>query len=227
MASDPPVKFEPKPDAPAAGPQGLPSPPAAGTEPAFEPGSPLAETTLEYWSGMAEEDREKCHTLIETYYQNLLEQFLEGANGAVKDYTRYGRRGKQWRTALIVLMGLLAVLNILATSWPTQWDPTKTHREYISFAAAIYASLLAMLANLESFFNYTDKKTSTRESRELYLDAFREFEMLRLVHVYPFGLDAQACFNFSRLYRRLVVKDLELRRKILQLTEAQAGPKKV
>jgi len=226
MATEPPVKPDPAATPASTGGQELPSASSASTEPAFEPGSPLAETTLEYWSSMAEEDREKCHALIETYYQNLLEHFLENANGAVKDYTRYGRRGKQWRTLLIVLMGLLAVLNILATSWPAQWDPTKAHREYISFAAAIYASLLAMLANLESFFNFTDKKTSTRESRELYLDAFREFEMLRLVHVYPFGLEAQACFNFSRLYRRLVVKDLELRRKILQLTETQAGPKK-
>ena len=183
----------------------------------------MAETTLEYWTSMDPDYREQCHKVIETYYQNLLEHFLKNANDAVEDHVRYGRMGRQWRTALIVLMGVLAVLNILATSWPERWDFTGDDRAYISFIAAIYASLLAMLANLESFFNFSDKKTSTRESRELYLDAFREFEMLRLVHVYPFGLEAQACFNFSRLYRRLVVKDLELRRKILQLSETRAS----
>nr|WP_316640145.1 hypothetical protein [uncultured Roseateles sp.] len=217
MATVPPSKPDPATDRPAAGTE-------AGGSAAFEPGSPLAETTLEYWAELDADYRQKCYEVIEAYYQNLLEHFLDNANGAVKDYTRYGRLGRRWRTALILLMGLLAVLNILATSWPDKWHFTTDDRGYISFAAAIYASLLAMLANLESFFNFSDKKTSTRESRELYLDAFREFEMLRLVHVYPFGFEAQACFNFSRLYRRLVVKDLELRRKILQLTETRASP---
>jgi len=46
----------------------------------------------------------------------------------------------------------------------------------------------------------------TRESRELYLDAFRQFEMLRLNNVFPFGYSAVACYNFQALYRRLVLR---------------------
>jgi hypothetical protein len=87
----------------------------------------------------------------------------------------------------------------------------------------VYAVILALLTNIESFYNYADKKISTRESRELYLDAYREFEMLRLTHVHPYGYSAQGCFNFNELYRRLVTKDVELRRKIMQLSTTRPG----
>lgn len=83
--------------------------------------------------------------------------------------------------------------------------------------------LLALATNIESFHNYADKKLSARDSRELFLDAYREFDMLRLTYVYPFKTTPQACANLNALYRRLVVKDAELRRKLKQLTTT-GGP---
>jgi hypothetical protein len=212
----------PKPDGEqkaSASPKGPPSP---------EPEFTLAETTLEYWSSLDEVHRIAYYNSMDEYFHNLLEDFRANANEAVRGYARFGNLSKNWRLALIVLTGGLALLNVLATSWPPKWPYGDDARVAFSFVAAIYAVILALLSNVESFFNFYDKKTSTRESRELYLDAFREFEMLRLAHVYPYGYDAQACLNFSRLYRRLVIKDLELRRKIMQLSETlPGGPAKV
>jgi hypothetical protein len=174
--------------------------------------------SLEYWASLDDESREQCYDQLATYYGGLLEEFRVSANQSVAQYLGFSRLGQRWRLWLIVLTGLLALLNVLATSWPDALDG-KDVRGYISFAAAIYAVLLALGTNLESYSNFADKKLGARDSRELYLDAYREFEMLRLTHVYPFGYSPQGCFNFHLLYRQLVEKDVELRRKLKQLSE--------
>jgi len=186
---------------------------------------PLQDATLAYWADLNEAERIKCYEAIERYFHNLLEDFRTNANEAVRSYSLYGALSKFWRVLLISLTGGLALLNVLATSWPADWNSVT--KGTFSFFAAIYAVILALLTNVESFYNFADKKTSTRESRELYLDAYREFEMLRLTYVYPHGYDAHACFNFNELYRRLVLKDLELRRKIMNLSTTRTGEGKV
>lgn len=163
--------------------------------------------------------------MTELYFHNLLEDFRTNANDAVNSYSFYGSLSKNWRVSLICATGGLALLNVLATSWPDTW--TYASKTTFSFVAAIFAVMLALLTNIESFYNFTDKKTSTRESRELYLDAYREFEMLRLTYVYPYGYGPQACLNFNGIYRRLVVKDLELRRKIMIISTTRTGEGKV
>lgn len=184
-------------------------------------GPMLPDAPLEYWSGLADEERVACYNVTERYFHGLLEDFRRSANEAVRDYHRYRILGTSWRVLLIVLTGGLALVNVLATSWPI--GLMGFHKDVFSFSAAVYAVILALLTNVESFYNFADRKSGTRESRELYLDAYREFEGLRLTHVYPYGYSAQACFNFNVLYQRLVMKDLELRRKIMHLSEAHPG----
>jgi hypothetical protein len=184
-------------------------------------GPPLREATLEYWQTLAEDERKACHEVIDLYYHNLLEDFRRNANDAVQSYATYETRNKQWRLTMICLTGGLALINVAATSFPGTRGPAV--RVILSFAAAIYAVILALFTNIESYLHYNDRKTTTRESRELYLDAYREFEMLRLRYVYPYGYDAHACYNFNALYQRLVAKDLELRRKIMQVSTTRTG----
>ena len=84
--------------------------------------------------------------------------------------------------------GGLAILNVIvAFRRPQPNDPLKeiSWNQGLSLAAAVYAGLLALLTNVESFLNYADKKASSRESRELFLDAYRNFKMLWLVRVFP------------------------------------------
>jgi hypothetical protein len=217
------------PAAPVGAPGGQPGDPArAGPTPDEEAQAAEAASmarlasmpgaSIDYWTALDDDSRELCYNQLTLFYDDLLEEFRTSANQSVAQYLGYSRLGQRWRLSLIVLTGLLALLNVLATSWPDTLDG-KDVRAYISFAAAIYAVLLALATNLESYSNYADKKLGARDSRELYLDAYREFEMLRLTHVYPFGYSAQGCFNFHALYRQLVEKDVELRRKLKQLSE--------
>ncbi len=182
----------------------------------------IPDASLEYWISLNDESREEALGLIDDYYDTLLEEFVASANAFVDEYKGHAKLSRRWRFWLIVLTGGLALLNVLATSWPDS-TPDRYIRADISFAAAVYAVLLALATNVESFHNYADKQLSARDSRELFLDAYREFDMLRLTYVYPFKTTPQACFNLNALYRRLVAKDAELRRKLKQLTTT-GGP---
>ena len=182
----------------------------------------IPDASLEYWTTLGDDAREEALGLIDDYYDTLLDEFVASANAFVDEYKGHSKLARRWRFWLIVLTGGLALLNVLATSWPDA-TPTRYIRADISFAAAVYAVLLALATNIESFHNYADKKLSARDSRELFLDAYREFDMLRLTYVYPFKTTPQACFNLNALYRRLVAKDAELRRKLKQLTTT-SGP---
>lgn len=179
--------------------------------------SPIPDASLEYWAGQDDTTREQVCQQVDEYYETLLDEFRVSANQFVEQYKGDSKNGRRWRFWLIVLTGGLALLNVLASSWPDGPSSAQV-RTYMTFAAAVYAVLLALATNIESFHNYADRKLSARESRELFLDAYREFEMLRLTYVYPFGYSPQGCFNLHALYRRLVAKDAELRRKLKQLT---------
>jgi hypothetical protein len=179
--------------------------------------APIPDASLDYWATLDDGAREQACGLIDEYYETLLEEFRVSANEFVTQYRDNSDLGRRWRFWLIVLTGGLALLNVLASSWP-DGPYSEDIRRYMTFAAAVYAVLLALGTNIESFHNYADKKLSARESRELFLDAYREFGMLRLAYVYPFGTSPQGCFNLHALYKRLVAKDAELRRKLKQLT---------
>lgn len=177
----------------------------------------IPDASLEYWAGQDDDARANACQQLDEYYETLLEEFRVGANVFVSQYNDNSDLGRRWRFWLILSTGGLALVNVLASSWPDGWNGGQV-RGVMTFGAAVYAVLLALATNMESFHNYADKKLNARESRELFLDAYREFEMLRLTHVNPFGSTPQGCFNLHALYRRLVAKDVELRRKLKQLT---------
>lgn len=68
-----------------------------------------------------------------------------------------------------------------------------------------------MIANLESLLKNSDKAKDSREIREKFLDAYREYTMLWQVHVFAHGQHHTACINASALYGMSVDKDKELR----------------
>ena len=185
-------------------------------------GGPMEEVPLEFWSSLSLDERVAYWNTTDQYFHALLEDFRTYANDAVNEYTTLGGRYARWRIWLIIATGGLAVCNVLATSGAS----AEGFHKVMSGVAAVYAVLLALLTNIESFLNLGDKRTSIREARELYLDAYREFETLRLTYVYPYGYTAIACRNFSDLYRRLVARDAELRRKIMQRATTRNLPSK-
>lgn len=203
-------------------PQQAPAATPASSAPAAGAAAPLPEVSLEYWASLDEDSRIHCYDQLRDFFDSQLEEFRISANQAVEEYRGFSRLAQDWRLVLVVLTSFLALLNVLASGWPEKLGDGPAVRAGLSFAAAIYAVLLALVTNLDSFLNYSEKKQTARESRELFLDAYREFEMLRLTYVYPFGYTPQGCVNFHELYRRLVAKDVELRRKHKQLSATGA-----
>ena len=91
----------------------------------------------------------------------------------------------------------------------------------MGISAAIYAAILTLFSNLENFNNFLERSQAFRESREIYLTAYREFERRWHVYVRPFGDGAEACVNATVLYREVVERDESLRSKFKEITETK------
>lgn len=165
------------------------------------------------WSAAKPDVRAEYVAQIMTSYTAILVSFLEEANRQAAFANQAQRSYQRWRACLIILAGLLALLNLVATQ---DWIV----RDAFVFAAAGFAVVLAILTNLESFYNYSDRAQIYRESRELFLDAYREFDMLWNTHVLPYHGLPESCLNAAVLYRRITTKDEDLRRKLKKLTTA-------
>jgi len=201
---------------------------------AGEPSHPfrvgLADVPLEYWKGLDKEQVTYCYHKLQTYFGTLLEELRAQSNDAVAAYDQCVRRHHQWRLTIIVATALLAIINMTAAG--TTLTFTLGSREYSLAAfctvlAAYYAVMLTLLSNLESYLGYPERKASARETRELYLDAYRTFEAHRLTYILPYSITPQACHNYNILYVQLLAKELELRRKVLQrgTTQRSGGNK--
>jgi hypothetical protein len=187
----------------------------------------LIEATLEELSSYPDDAIENVFTQLDIKYKAVLKEFLDSANSFVDDHRRFKLKQNCWRVSLILLTGGLAILNILAAR---KWDGATLFGASLSWAdavlpglAAVYAAFLAIFTNIESYFNYADQKATSRLSRELFLDAYREYDAHWHTYVRPFGLRAQACYNAIILLRRVVTKDAEIRRKVKDVVERPNG----
>jgi hypothetical protein len=187
----------------------------------------LLEASVEFWETVSDEDRSQFYDEIESFYRAILEEYRNGANAAAGEFKKIQRKNSKTRLILISLTGGLAVLNVLAAyKWPDVANANGISTNGIlSLSAAIYASILAILANVESFLNYSDQKAGARETREIYLDNLRNLEALWLLKVDPFVHSPQGCYNAASAYRQLIGRDAELRRKIMSLTTIEPREK--
>jgi hypothetical protein len=204
-------------------------PPEGGEPPQEASLMGLVEPTLEELSRYPADAIKNVFTQLDIKYKAILDEFLNTANAFVDDYTKFKIRHSRWRVSLILITGGLAVLNILAAR---KWDGATVFGASLGWAndvlpglAAIYASVLAIFTNVESYFNYADAKSNARLSRELFLDAYREYDTLWHTYVRPFGIRAPACYNAIILLRRLVAKDVEVRRKTKEVIERTTSAK--
>jgi hypothetical protein len=194
-----------------------------------EVGSSLAEPTLTFWeSELISEDAriDYLSNQLDPPYKAILADFFGSANMCVDRFYRLQRRHEQWRWGIIVGTGLVAIVNALAALVAAEKTQSfilgLTVTVLASGGAAVLAAMLAILANLENFGNFLERGQSYREARELYVDAGREFERLWQTHVVAFWPRAEACVNARELYRRICVRDSELRRKVKELTQVKS-----
>jgi hypothetical protein len=164
---------------------------------------------------------------VEAVYLSVLDEFFEESNSCVNVVQTSSRSHGRWRHLLIILTGGLAILNLLAAyKWSADAGVSGFLAAHLSLFAAIYAGTLAVVTNLESYHNFLGRAQAHRESREIFLDSYREFEMLWHIRVRPHGYRPEACVNAASLYRALVQRDRELRGKLRELTETKraTGP---
>jgi hypothetical protein len=205
---------------------------AGATEDAPSFPVPLREASLEYFQSLPGAIRQKILTTLWRKYSSVLELMLQSANTAVEGYHAASSNYKKWRIWLISATGMLAIINVigaydLQAVFPPNYAALVTvMKSYLSLTAAVVAATIALFSNIESFLNYAELRSTQRQTRELFLDGFRDFESLWHIHVAPFGFGAQACYNATFLYRRLIERDRELRRKLatdLKTTATQAA----
>jgi hypothetical protein len=165
---------------------------------------------------------------IDERYKEILNEIFASANLSVAQYQKLSNSNRIWRRRLILGTGLVAIVNLLAAhKIPAGTFPhlSDLMNGVIPIAAAVIAAVLAILANLESFYNFSERAQAYRESRDIFLDAGRDFVRLWDSYVGPLGDSTGAYTNAAELYRRLVAKDRELRRKFKELTETpRNGP---
>jgi hypothetical protein len=166
---------------------------------------------------------------INARYTALLDEIFVSANLSVEQYQKLSNSNRSWRRRLILGTGIVAIVNLLAAhKIPESFPRLHNLNWLLPIVAAVVAAILAILANLESFYNFSERAQAYRESRDIFLDAGRDFVRLWDSYVNPLGDSPAAYSNAAELYRRLVAKDRELRRKFKELTEtASKGGKGV
>lgn len=177
----------------------------------------LVEVELSRWSAISPQIRQQELGVYNARYHELLNELYDSANDCVDLYRSLTKNHTYWRRIMIIGTGVVAVVNLLAANDKvTVW-----FGESFSVAAAVLAVILAILANLESFYNAAEKAQGYRQTRELFLDAARDYDRRWDVYVRPFTDNPEACVNAAELYRQLVAKDSELRTKMSELTKTE------
>jgi hypothetical protein len=177
----------------------------------------LIEVATETWVQSDVEQRKQLLIEIDTRYREYLDELYKNANLCVERYGTFSLEHTKWRRRLIIGTGIVAIVNLVAANKRI----ADLSYNFVPIAAAVCALALAILANLESFYNWLERAQAYRESRELFLDAAREFDRVWDVYVRPFEDKPEACANAVELYKRIVAKDRELRSKFKELTKTE------
>lgn len=185
-----------------------------------DPGTNLLELESETWSAIESEQRVQLLGEMSARYYRYLDELHTAANLCVERYQTYSSEHSKWRRTLIIGTGLIAIINLLAANTKIASLNIRAVN-IVPVTAAIAAVVLTILANLESYYNWANRAQAYRESRELFLDAAREFERAWNVYVRPFGDSPEAWANGVELYKRIVAKDRQLRSTFKELTKTE------
>jgi hypothetical protein len=187
-----------------------------------DPGANLLEVDSESWSAAESKQRVQLVEEVRIRYYQYLDELYDAANLCVDRYQDFSSQHTKWRRTLIIGAGVVAIINLLAANKRLA-DATYN---VVPICAAVAAVVVTILANLESYYNWATRAQAYRESRELFLDAAREFERAWNVYVRPFGDSSEAWANGIELYKRIVAKDRELRSTFKELTKTEKKPSK-
>lgn len=184
----------------------------------------LVEPGAQYWSDRSAEERAEHIGQIEKFFRAITDDLLTQSDICVDRYISLNKSYKRWKIGFILATGLLAIFNVFIASLPSTAVEAGLIQK-LSIAAAVYAAIIAVVSNIDNFLQYRERSQAFRQAREEFLDANRQYTMLWLSYVRPFGDSPTACINASRLYRRAVIRDQELRALVKQLTDTDRDVK--
>jgi len=185
----------------------------------------LVEPKLTYWDTCDPAARKRYVEQTEKFYRGMLGRILKDAEACTALYHKLVAAHVRGRTRLIWATGGVAVLNAV-TAYAVGFS--KEYSEswlfyllaVLPLVGAVWAGIVAILSNLESFHQRAERAQTYRDSRELFLDVRRRFESLWICYVKAFSRDSpQACRNAAVLYRALVEEERRLRHQVQDVAE--------
>ena len=183
--------------------------------------SDLTEQTEEFWESRSQEERRHYYMQIDSNYHTIVDEFFNLADDSVDRFQVFSKSNTNWRWAITILAGMLAILNVVVAYTAKS---TNIWLEQLPLMAAVFASIIAIVTNLENLNKYGDRAQAYREVREVLLNAAREYEMLWHIYVRPFSDSPQACINAAKIYKQIVSKDQEIRGQTKELTKTRRTP---
>jgi hypothetical protein len=187
----------------------------------------LAQPSLEDWQSQDPQTIAQYYAQTEADFLSIVDSYRQQANEAVAAYRDADRSRRRWRFWIIIAIGILALINVLATMQLLKEGGPPWLPALLSAVAAVYAGCLAIAQNVESFLNWSERAAAFRESRELLLGRFREYSAKWVYYVEAYGKTPKACVNAGQLYRELVDSDQDHRQKLKQLLTETPGREKL
>jgi hypothetical protein len=166
------------------------------------------------WENLSPDQRAAFLLEANSEFTERINELATSANLCVERYKEFSSKHRWWKSALILLSGIVAILNLLAT---TKASAEWTYHPF-PLLAAVAAVLLTIVANFDSFYNFGERAQVYREARELFVDARRQLAIDWDSSVRPLGDLPEACRNADEMYRRCIAIDRELRARFRKLT---------
>lgn len=168
------------------------------------------------WTKRHENIRKDFVSEVRGRYQKRLEYFKSEADRCAIRTRKLARSHRIMRFVMILSTGMMAILN-LSQNFPfvEKWR--------MPVICSLYAALLVVLTNLDSFFAYQTRALAYRDCREVYMTAVRQFDRMWLGSVHPLGHEPSACTHAEELLERIDERDEELRRKLQELQDPRSG----
>lgn len=171
---------------------------------------------------LSEQHLKEYYDKIDQWYNSIVGNFAKEAKLCLEKYRECSRRHLKWRLLLAIVAGVLAVLNIVI-AFTSKFDHLLV--TLLPLFAAIWAIMIAVLANIESIFGHSGRAQKFREIREMYLDAYRDAEIRWHVQVLPHGYSPKGCLNAAMALKGLYFVDVKTRRIAMNI-DLRIGKKK-
>ena len=177
----------------------------------------LRSAGLGYWEARSQTQRRAYLELVGTAFETRLGEFVKAADIYFDEYDKASLAHKKWRYTIIIATGIVTLPAAISAILIGADKGADWIRIALSVTAAVAASSLGTMANLERFSNPIRRARNYLEAREMFLDLAREYDLDWRTNVTALLSTPQACMNASILNERLVRSDRAVRQTVKDL----------